>query len=333
MINHEQILDAAERIKLNAIRTPVIESKKLNQIIGAKIFFKCENLQKVGAFKYRGAYNSISQLTTQQKSDGIIAYSSGNHAQAVALVAREQNISATIVMPNNAPRIKIESTKEYGAEVILFDPEKITREQIAEQANPEQRLTLIKPFDNEMVIAGQGTAALELLKEVEDLDYILTPCGGGGLLSGTAIIAKHLNPKIKVIGVEPALADDAARSFYSGKLHSNPNPPTIADGTRTTSMGDYTFPLVRQYVDEIVTVSEDSIKHSVAFAFNHLKLVLEPSGALPIAALLCDIESINTENESDIGLKAFNPRGRIGVILSGGNIDSQLMTEILAFSS
>lgn len=331
MIDHEHILDAAKRIKPHAIRTPVIESERLNRILSTKVFFKCENLQKVGAFKYRGACNSISQLTTQQKRQGIIAYSSGNHAQAVALVAREQNIKATIVMPNNAPKIKIESTRVYGAEVILFDPMETTREQIAEHANPEQKLTLIKPFDNEMVIAGQGTAALELLKEVEDLDYILAPCGGGGLLSGTAIIAKYLNPKIKVIGVEPELADDAARSFYSGQLHSNPNPPTIADGARTTSMGDFTFPLVRQYVDEIVTVSEDSIKRSVAFAFNHLKLVLEPSGALTIAALLYDIEIINIDNKRDVGLKTFHPKGRIGAILSGGNIDPQLMIDILRF--
>jgi len=333
MIDHKHILEAAKRIEPHAIQTPVIESEKLNHILGAKTFFKCENLQKVGAFKYRGACNSILQLTAQQKNQGIIAYSSGNHAQAVALVAKEQNINATIVMPNNAPKIKIESTRAYGAQVILFDPEETTREQIAEQANPEQKLTLIKPFDNERVIAGQGTATLELLKEVEDLDYILTPCGGGGLLSGTAIIAKYLNPKIKVIGVEPELADDAARSFYTGKLHSNPNPPTIADGTRTTSMGEITFPLVRQYVDEIVTVSEYSIKRSVAFAFNYLKLVLEPSGALPIAALLYDIESINIENKRDVGLKTFHPKGRIGVILSGGNIDPQLMIDILDFSA
>ena len=332
MINHNQVLEAAKRIESQVIKTPVLQSENLNQILGAEVFFKCENLQKIGAFKYRGACNSISQLSQQQKRQGIIAYSSGNHAQAVALVAKEQNISATIIMPNNAPKIKIDSTKAHGAKVILFDPLETTREQIAEQANPEQTLTLIKPFDNEMVIAGQGTAALELLKEISNLDYILAPCGGGGLLSGTGIIAKHLNPDIKVIGVEPELADDAARSFYTGDLHSNPNPPTIADGTRTTSMGDFTFPLVRQYVDEIVTVSEDSIKNSVAFAFNHLKIVLEPSGALPIAALMHDIASINVDNQIGLGLKEFKPQGRIGAILSGGNIDPQLMIEILDFS-
>ncbi|PHS14957.1 MAG: pyridoxal-5'-phosphate-dependent protein [Kangiella sp.] len=332
MIDYKQVLEAAKRIESRVVKTPVIQSDKLNQILGAEIFFKCENLQKIGAFKYRGACNSISQLSEQQKRQGIIAYSSGNHAQAVALVAKEQDIKATIVMPNNAPKIKIESTKAHGAKVILFNPQETTREQIAEQVNSDQALTLIKPFDNEMVIVGQGTAALELLKEVGDLDYILAPCGGGGLLSGTGIIAKHLNPDIKVIGVEPELADDAARSFYTGELHSNPNPPTIADGTRTTSMGDFTFPLVRQYVDEIVTVSEDSIKKAVAFAFNHLKIVLEPSGALPIAALMYDIASINLEKKSGIGLQEFKPQGRIGAILSGGNIDSQLMTEILDFS-
>jgi threonine dehydratase len=333
VISHKQIFEASERIKGQTVYTPVIQSERLNQMVSAEVFFKCENLQKIGAFKYRGACNSILQLTDKQKSQGIIAYSSGNHAQAIALVAKEQNIKATIVMPNNAPKIKINSTKEHGAEVILFDPQETTREQIAKQVNGYNKLTLIKPFDNEMVIAGQGTAALELLNEINDLDYILAPCGGGGLLSGTAIIAKHLNPKIKVIGVEPELADDAARSFYTGKLHSNPNPPTIADGTRTTSMGYFTFPLVRKYVDEIVTVKEDSIKRAVAFAFNHFKLVLEPSGALPIAALLFDIASINIDNETDIGSKEFKPKGRIGAILSGGNIDPDLMTEILDFNT
>ena len=333
MIDYQDILAAADRIKSYVCNTPVIQSGKLSDELKAEVFFKCENLQKVGAFKYRGACNSILQLSAEQKKDGIIAYSSGNHAQAVALVAREQNIDATIVMPDNAPKIKINATKEYGAKVVLFDPKETTREQVAIQVNPDAKLTLIKPFDNSDVIAGQGTAALELMTSVKDLDYLLTPCGGGGLLSGTAIIAKHLNPKIKVIGVEPELADDAARSFYTGELHSNPNPPTIADGTRTTSMGELTFPLVRQYVDEIVTVSEDSIKRAVVFAFKHLKLVLEPSGALPIAALMDDISIIRLEDESSIGLEAFLPQGRIGAILSGGNIDSQLMAEILEFST
>ncbi|MGB0495614.1 MAG: pyridoxal-phosphate dependent enzyme [Kangiellaceae bacterium] len=331
MIDYQQVLDAAKRIKGHANKTPVIQSEWLNNTLNAEVFFKCENVQKVGAFKYRGACNSISQLTEQQKRNGIIAYSSGNHAQAVALVAKEQGITATIVMPHNAPKIKINSTKEYGAKVVLFDPQETTREKIASKLNSDNKLTLIKPFDDERVIAGQGTAALELIEEINELDYILVPCGGGGLLSGTALIAKHLNSKIKVIGVEPALADDAARSFYTGQLHSNPNPPTIADGTRTTSIGDITFPVIKKYVDEIVTVSEESIKKSVVFAFNHLKQVIEPSAALPIAALMNDIATVNVKDESNIGATEFNPQGRIGVILSGGNIDASVMKDLLDF--
>lgn len=294
--------------------TPVLQSQSLNQQLGAEVFFKCENFQKVGAFKFRGAYNAISRLSDAQKNAGVIAYSSGNHAQAVALVGKMLGVSITIVMPNNAPKLKLAATKGYGAKVVVFDPQETTREAIAEQVNSDNALTLIKPFDNEDVIAGQGTVAYEFAQEIPDLNMMLAPCGGGGLLSGTAVAAKSIQPDCKVIGIEPELADDATKSFYSGILHSNPNPPTIADGTRTASMGDITFPMVREHVDAMKTVSEEAIKEAVRWLFYRMKLVVEPSGALGLAALLSG---------------AVKPEGRIGIIVSGGNIDGETMSGIL----
>jgi len=295
--------------------TPVMQSGTLNKQLNAKIYFKCENFQRVGAFKFRGAYNALSQLSKQQKQNGVIAYSSGNHAQAVQGQGKLLGVAITIVMPNNAPQLKLQATKGYGAKVVTFDPFETTREAIAEQVNKDNRLTLIKPFDNEDVIAGQGTVAYEFTHEIKDLDMMLAPCGGGGLLSGTAIATKSVLPNCQVIGIEPELADDATKSFYSGVLHSNPNPPTIADGTRTASMGDITFPLVREYVDEMKTVSEESIKEAVRFLFYRMKLVVEPSGALGLAALMSG---------------AVKAKGNIGIILSGGNIDGETMSDILA---
>jgi threonine dehydratase len=294
--------------------TPVLQSQSLNQQLGAEVFFKCENFQKVGAFKFRGAYNAISRLSDAQKNAGVIAYSSGNHAQAVALVGKMLGVSITIVMPNNAPKLKLAATKGYGAKVVVFDPQETTREAIAEQVNSDNALTLIKPFDNEDVIAGQGTVAYEFAQEIPDLNMMLAPCGGGGLLSGTAVATKSIQPDCKVIGIEPELADDATKSFYSGILHSNPNPPTIADGTRTASMGDITFPMVREHVDAMKTVSEEAIKEAVRWLFYRMKLVVEPSGALGLAALLSG---------------AVKPEGRIGIIVSGGNIDGETMSGIL----
>jgi threonine dehydratase len=316
MVNlFDQITAANERLKNVANKTPIFQSSTLNKKLNASIYFKCENFQKMGAFKFRGAYNAISQLTDEQKQKGIIAYSSGNHAQAVALVCQILGISSTIVMPNNAPKIKQQATEGYGAKVIVFDPKLTTREHVTEKENKDGQLTLIKPFDNENVIAGQGTAAFEFIDEVKDLDMILAPCGGGGLLSGTAIATKGKLPNCKVIGIEPEMADDATKSFYTGKLHSNPNPPTIADGTRTTSMGDITFPLVREYVDEMKTVSEEAIMEAVRFFYYRMKMVVEPSGALGLAALLSGV---------------VEAKGNVGVIVSGGNIDAQTMIDILA---
>lgn len=312
MIN--QILAAAERVKGHAHVTPVVSSSTLNRLLDCEVFFKCENFQKVGAFKFRGAYNAISQLSQEERNKGVLTYSSGNHAQAVARVGRELGVKTVIVMPTNAPWAKLLATRGYGAEVVLYDPEEAAREELAEALQKEHGYTLIPPFNHTQVIAGQGTAALELLNEVK-LDTLLVPCGGGGLLSGSAVAAKHVNPACNVIGIEPEVADDATRSFHSGTLQRVKNPPTIADGTRTASLGSLTFPLVLNYVDQMRTVSEQAIMEAVSFLFYRLKLVVEPSGALGLAALLSGV---------------VQEKGRVGVILSGGNIDGETMSHVLA---
>jgi len=310
----KHILNAAERLKDHANHTPVMTSGTLNKLVGADIYLKCENFQKIGAFKFRGAFNSISKLTRQEKSNGVITYSSGNHGQAVALVGKMLNVETTIIMPANAPATKLAATKEYGAIVVEYDPDTENREDLALKIQTEQGLTMIPPFDHLDVIAGQGTAALELFDQAGTLDMLLTPCGGGGLLSGSAIAAKGRNPDCKVIGVEPDSADDACKSFKTGILHSIQNPATIADGTRTASLGKITFPLILENVDDMVSVPEKEIIRAVQFLFFRMKLVVEPSGALGLAALLN---------------KKIMPKGKVGVILSGGNIDAQTMGMIL----
>ena len=310
----EQIIQAQKRLEGQAHKTPVLSSRTLNKQIGAEVYFKCENFQRIGAFKFRGAYNCISQLSQVEKDRGIIAFSSGNHAQAVALVGKMLGIKTTIIMPNNAPQIKLTATKGYGAEVIIFDPKTQIREDLSAEIQEKHGYSLIAPFDNRQVIAGQATAALELCQEISHLKTLLVPCGGGGLLSGSAIATKAIQPDCEVIGVEPKLADDAYQSFYSGKLVCKPNPQTIADGTRTSSLGIITFPLIQHYVDAIVTVTEKAIIQAVKFHLLRMKIVVEPSGALGLAALLS---------------KKIKPKGKIGIIISGGNIDPVTMSEIL----
>ena len=238
----ERIKEARERLRGHANVTPVMTSRTLNGSVGAEVFLKCENFQRAGAFKFRGAFNAISQLTDEEKKRGIITHSSGNHAQAVALVGRLLSVRTTVVMPDNAPRVKRAATEAYGATVMEYDPEKTAREEMANILKAEHGYTMIPPFDHLEVIAGQGTAALELLEEVQGLDMLMVPCGGGGLLSGSAIAAKTMAPTCRVIGIEPELADDATRSFHTKTLHTVTNPPTIADGTRTPSLGKLTFP-------------------------------------------------------------------------------------------
>jgi len=310
----KQVQAAKERLKGYAHVTPVMTSRTLNRLLGADIFFKCENFQRIGAFKIRGAYNSISQLSEAQKARGVITFSSGNHAQAVALVGQTMHIHSTIVMPNNAPATKRAATKDYGATIVEYDPEKASREDIAKELEAQNGFTMIPPYDHPQVIAGQGTAALELFEKIGPLDMLLVPCGGGGLLSGSAIAARGISPNCRVVGIEPELADDATKSFHTKKLHRVDNPPTIADGTRTPSLGKLTFPLVLEYVDDMKTVSETAIIDAVKFLFYRMKLVVEPSGALGLAALLS---------------QSVIPNGRVGVILSGGNIDADTMMTIL----
>lgn len=312
----QQIIDANARLQGFANKTPVLSSATLNKIMGANVYFKCENFQKIGAFKFRGAFNCISQLSEQEKQRGIIAYSSGNHAQAVALVGKMLGIKTTIVMPSNAPKIKLAATKGYGADVVIYDTQTEIREAITADIQEKYGYSLIAPFDNTLVIAGQGTAAYELHTKVKDLNKLLVPCGGGGLLSGSAIATKGLNPDCEVIGIEPEKANDATQSFYSGKLVSQPNPDTIADGTRTASLGNITFPLIQEHVDAMKTVSEQAIMQAVAFHLLRMKIVVEPSGALGLAALLSQVVDIN-------------PGEKIGVIISGGNVDPSTLAQIL----
>ena len=310
----ELVKAAQKRIAGYAHVTPIITSRTLNQLSGAEIFLKCENFQRMGAFKFRGAYNAMSRLTDDQKKNGVITHSSGNHAQAVALVGRLLGIKTVVVMPDDAPAIKRAATEAYGASVIEYDPGETSREKISQDLSIRHGYTLVPPYDHIDIVAGQGTAAMELFDELTTLDMLMVPCGGGGLLSGCAVTARTMSPNCRVIGIEPKLADDATKSFHSGKLHTVTNPPTIADGTRTPCLGKVTFPLVLEYVDDMQTVSESAIMEAVKFLFYRLKLVVEPSGALGLAALLS---------------KEVKPCGRVGIILSGGNIDGATMRTIL----
>jgi threo-3-hydroxy-L-aspartate ammonia-lyase len=314
-VTYADIEAAAQRLKGIAHQTPVLTSTTVNRLTGAEVFFKCENFQRVGAFKFRGAYNALSQLSEAQKRQGVITYSSGNHAQAIALSSQILSIAATIVMPSDAPEVKQAATRGYGAEVILYNRLETTREALTEQIMRDRNLTLIPPFDHPHVIAGQGTSAKELIEQVGALDILLVCCGGGGLLSGCAIAAKTLLPNCRIIGVEPEQADDATRSFYSRTLQKVDNPDTIADGARTPCLGQYTFPLVLQYVDEMVTVSEVAIRRTMKFLWERLKIVVEPTGTLAAAALLEHIVSF--------------PKARIGVIISGGNVDLQKVSNYI----
>lgn len=310
-----RVLAAQKRLQGYSHVTPVMTSRTLDQRAGAAIYLKCENFQRVGAFKFRGAFNAMSQLSKEESRRGVITHSSGNHAQAIALVGRLLGIQTTIVMPDDAPATKRTATQAYGATIVDYNPQETTREKISRELEEKHGFVLIPPYDHAEVVAGQGTAALELFEKIPSLEMLLVPCGGGGLLSGSAIVAKALNPNCRVIGIEPELADDATRSFQTGTLHTVKNPPTIADGTRTPSLGEkVTFPLIMKYVDAMETVSEESIIEAVKFAFYRMKLVVEPSGALGIAALLSG---------------RLKPRGKVGVIVSGGNIDGPTMKMIL----
>ncbi|AFY89424.1 threo-3-hydroxy-L-aspartate ammonia-lyase [Chroococcidiopsis thermalis] len=317
IVTFADIEAAHQRLTGVAHKTPVMTSRTVNELTQRQVFFKCENFQRMGAFKFRGAYNALSQLSEQQKRQGVLTFSSGNHAQAIALSGKLLNIPTTIVMPEDAPAVKLAATQGYGAEVLLYDRAEMTREELAAELCRERQLTFIHPYDRPQVIAGQGTTAKELIEGVGELDLLLVCCGGGGLLSGCAIAAKTLSPQCKVIGVEPERADDATRSFHSKTLHTVHNPDTIADGARTPSLGKITFPLVLKYVDDMVTVSEDAIKRTMYFLWERMKIVVEPTGVLAAAAL---VEGVVTA-----------PGARVGVVISGGNVDLQQAGKFFIF--
>ena len=304
---YADVAAAASRLAGQAHRTPVATSRTVDERTGCRVFFKCENLQRVGAFKFRGAYNALSQLPEAHKRRGAVTYSSGNHAQAVALASRVLGIPATIVMPEDAPAVKQAATRGYGADVVLYDPRTASREALGGRIAAERGLTVIPPFDHPHVIAGQGTAAMELFDQTGPLDLLLVPCGGGGLLSGCVLAARALSPSCRTLGVEPAAADDATRSFRTGTLHRVDRPDTICDGARTPSLGALTFPLVRRHVHDMVTVDDREVIDAMRLIWERLKLVVEPTGALAAAALLSG--------------KGAPAGSRVGVVLSGGNVD------------
>jgi threonine dehydratase len=299
-----------------AHRTPVVTSRTLDARVGAAAFLKCENLQRMGAFKFRGAYNRIAQLSPAERAGGVVAFSSGNHAQGVALAARICGVPAAIVMPSDAPASKLAATRGYGAEVVLYDRKTMNRGTIAADLARERGATLVPPYDDPAIIAGQGTVALELLEDVPDLDVLLVCTGGGGLLAGCALAATARRPAIAIYGVEPAAGDDFARSIAAGARVEIPVPETIADGQQTTSPGEITFPIVRRLCAGILTVTDDELRGAMRFAFERLKLVMEPSGASALAALL--------GGKLDVGGR------RVGVIISGGNVDPARYAEIIA---
>jgi threonine dehydratase len=301
-----EIRQASERIEPYVHRTPVLTCNTLNRMCEAELFFKCENFQKTGAFKIRGATNAVFSLEDQEASRGVATHSSGNHAAALALAAKWRGIPAYVVMPENAPEVKKDAVASYGAEIIFCEPTLVAREQGLASVVDRTGAAFIPPYNDYRVIAGQGTAALELYEEVPELDVVMTPVGGGGLLSGTAIATSALSPKTCVIAAEPKGADDAFRSFRAGRIIPSRNPQTIADGL-LTSLGDLTFPIIRTYVRDIVTVSDEAIIHAMRAVWERMKVVIEPSAAVPLGALLTGRQEI--------------PGTRIGVIFSGGNVD------------
>ena len=300
------IQQAAERIKPYAHRTPVLTNESLNKRVGAQVYLKCENLQKVGAFKFRGACNAVYSLGEEEAARGVCTHSSGNHAQALALAARLRGIPAYIVMPDNAPQVKKDAVAGYGGQISFCAPTLEAREATLRQVYERTGANVVHPYNDERVIAGQGTATVELLDSVPDLDVIIAPIGGGGLLSGTSIAAKGLKPNIRVIAGEPEMADDAYRSMKEGKIIPSLNPKTIADGL-LTSLSDRTFHIIRQNVEQIVTVSEQSIIDAMKFIWERTKIVIEPSAAVPVGVLW----------EKKINLTGL----KVGIILSGGNVD------------
>jgi threonine dehydratase len=315
MLTIALIKEAATRIAGRVHRTPVITSRSFNEATGKEVFFKCENLQRAGAFKIRGATNKILSLTDEEKRRGVAAFSSGNHAQAVALASREAGIRAVIAMPDDAPKAKVAATRAYGAEIVFYDRLKQDREGVAIEIAEREERVMVPPYDDYLILAGQGTCGLEFLEEVPDLDCLLAPCSGGGLFAGVSTAAKALYPRLRCFPVEPDTADDTRQSFLKGERVSIPPPPTIADGLRVQSPGRLTFPVLQKTAEDVLTVSDDEIVETIKFFLFRMKLLVEPSGAAAAAAVLTN--------------KLPNDARRVGVILSGGNIDAELLSQLL----
>jgi threonine dehydratase len=306
-ISFDDIVSAHQRLVDVAHHTPVLTSTTANELAEAQLYFKCENFQRIGAFKFRGAYNAIAQFTPEQRAGGVITYSSGNHAQAIALSARLLGVDAMIMMPSDAPEIKLAATRSYGGEIVLYDRYTEDREAICHRLAEKHGLTLIPPYDHPHIMAGQGTVAKELIEEVGELDVLIAPLGGGGLLSGCAVAARAMNPHCVIIGVEPEAGNDGQRSFQSGQIVHIDTPETIADGAQTRHLGQYTFPVIRKLVDDIVTVSDAQLVDAMKFFAGRMKILIEPTGCLGVAAVFG---------------KQVDVRGKkVGIVLSGGNID------------
>ncbi len=315
MLTLDLIRVAEARIRPLVHRTPVATSRMFDEAAARRVFFKCENFQRAGAFKMRGATNKILSLNDDERSRGVVAFSSGNHAQAVALAARDAGVRAVIVMPTDAPRTKLAATKGYGAEVVLYDRQREDREEVARRLSEREGLTVVPPFDDYDIIAGQGTCALELLEDVPDLDALLTPCGGGGLFAGASTAAKAIRPELRCFPVESELSDDTRQSFLKGERVHIPPPATIADGMRTQTPGALTFPILQRNAEAVLTVSEDEIVEAMRLILFRLKMLVEPTGAVAAAAALF--------GKLPEGIE------RVGVILSGGNVDPEALARFV----
>lgn len=311
----DDVVSAAQRIQGHAHKTPVVTSRTVDEELGARVFFKCENLQRMGAFKFRGAFNALSKFTPEQRKAGVVAFSSGNHAQAIALSARLLGIPATIVMPHDAPAAKVAATKGYGGNVVIYDRYTQDREQIGRALAEQHGLTLIPPYDHPDVLAGQGTAAKELFEEVGPLDAFFVPLGGGGLLSGCALATRALSPDCMLYGVEPEAGNDGQRSFRTGSIVHIDTPKTIADGAQTQHLGQVTFPIILRDVNDILTASDTELVESMAFMAGRMKLIAEPTGCLGFAAAR--------------QIKAELRGKRIGILVSGGNVDMARFASLL----
>ena len=315
MLTLQLIEEARGRVRPFVHRTPVLTSRTFDERVGREVYFKCENFQRGGAFKMRGATNRIQALTDEEKARGVCAFSSGNHAQAVALASRDAGVKATIVMPSDAPRAKVEATRGYGAEVIFYDRERDDRQQVAGEVAESRGLVMVPPYDDYLVMAGQGTAAMELFEETGALDALIVPCGGGGLFAGASVAARAVSPRTECYAVEPEAGDDTRQSFVKGERVSIPVPQTIADGARVQSPGELTFPFVRRNAADVLTVTDAELVEAMKFLLLRLKILIEPTGALGPAALLA-------------GKLPENAR-RVGVVLSGGNVDAEALARFL----